>query len=216
MTREFYCFAEMPIPPNWLLFDVLKSVDIGLRTNENIQFEKRPYADVPGHLEEYIRTKDNFNIGNKTYSRAIYRRYNISERSAEWIHKNIGSFSQCSAQLFTQGTAFYPHTDGGKRRYILNYLIKSGGPDVLTQFYQEPGFDAIRDNGQPLNILNSTHLAVIDSICIPEKSWMMLFGKVLHSVTDITESRIQLSIALSTEEFLQMKEKFDLTLQNYG
>ena len=213
--NPYYSFCDLPAPPSWLAFDVVRAAEVGLRTNQNLQFVRRDYADTDEHLAEYRRTQSEFHIGADTYSRAKYRRYNLSERSMLWIAENIGSVSQASSQVFTEGSAFYPHTDGGPRRYILNYLIRSGGP-VNTVFYQEPGQDAVRDTAQPLNILDSNDLIELDRVEIPERTWTVLFGKVLHAVTGISGTRIQLSLALSAEEFVKVKERFGISLKYYG
>lgn len=213
-NNGFYCYGDLPQPPGWLIADVIKSAELGHRFNRNLQFRQRP-ANTDEDFKVFQETQHEFSISDKTYSRASYRRYGLSEASEQWVKENIGEFGECSCQLMRDGTAFLPHTDGGPRRYIINYLIKTGGDNVATQFFIEHGKDLIRD-GVPLHVNNSDQLDLVESVIAPEKSWMIMFGKVIHAVAGLESPRIQLSIALSAEEFLKVKERFNLTLKYYG
>lgn len=204
----------MPEPPGWLIADVIKSAELGHKFNRNLQFRQRS-ANTEEDFRVFQATQHNFNISDKEYSRANYRRYGLSQASIDWIKENIGECGEYSCQLMRDGSAFLPHTDGGPRRYIINYLIKAGGASVATQFFQEPGQDLVRD-GPPLHVNNSENLTLVHSVIAPEKSWMILFGKVIHAVTDLESPRIQLSLALSAEEFLKVKERFGLALNYHG
>jgi hypothetical protein len=134
----------------------------------------------------------------------------------QWVKDNVSAnCSEISAQYIGDGTAFSPHTDGGPRQYILNYLIQAGGEAVETQWWQEAGEDLIRP-GTPLQFPFTDQLELVKSTVFEVGSWSALYGKVIHSVTNVTGKRIALSIAISKEEFAKLKEQYNLELKYYG
>jgi hypothetical protein len=211
--NDFYCYCNLPVPPEWLIEEIKESVDYGYNNNTNMQFEKRPITAEQEKL--FTASKNFFKLEGKNYKRAIYRRYNLSEKAGQWVTDNIGPYSQMGSQLMRDGGSFTPHTDGGPRRYIINYLIDAGGPEVKTQFFEEPGYGLYRE-GPALQLPITGHLKLVRSIVAPEGSWMALFGKVLHAVVDIKSPRIQFSISFSAEEFKNVKEKHGIDLTYHG
>jgi len=208
---DFYSFCNLPALPDWLIAEIRKSIEVGFRLGKNLQFESRPISSV----EADGFKKLSFELDGAEQSRAVYRRYNLSEKAANWVKENVGDFSEVGSQLMRNGSAFTPHTDGGPRRYILNYLVDAGGDSVETQFFLEPGKDIVRE-GVPLQLPNSHELQLLAKVVAPEKSWMVLYGKIVHAVVGITGKRIQLSISFSAEEFKKLKEKHKLELRYYG
>jgi len=215
MTKDtdFFCYCDLPPLPDWFTQEIIDSVEDGYNNNTNLQFEKRPMD--PEQIKQFDASKNFFKMLGRHYKRAIYRRYNLSENAKQWVLDNIGEYSQMGSQLMRNGDAFTPHTDGGPRRYILNYLVESGGAQVETQFLEEPEKGLIRE-GVPIQIPDGSNLVLVKSVVAPEKSWMMIFGKIVHSVVGITGKRIQLSISFSAEEFKKVKEKHKLELTYYG
>lgn len=213
MTNEFYCYCDIPAPPSWLIADVKKSVMHGFKYNQGLQFTSRPMTEQ--NRQELDAHKSEFTLLGNRYTRAVYRRYNISPESEAWIKENIGEYSQAGSQLMINGQAFTPHTDGGPRRYILNYLIQTGGADVKTQFFKEPNHDVVRE-GDPLQLALGDDLELVESVTAPAGTWMALFGKVLHSVVGLETSRVHLSVSFSAEEFAKLKERYSLGLKFYG
>jgi len=59
-------------------------------------------------------------------------------------------------------------------------------------------------------------LQLVKSTVFEVGSWTALYGKVIHSVTNLTGKRIALSIAISKEEFAKLKEQYNLELKYYG
>jgi len=209
--NELYAFCDFPELPDWLVAEIRKSVDVGFHLGKNIQFEKRPITKE----QEQGFKKGLFELSGVGQQRAVYRRYNLSEEAVAWVNNNIGEYSQMGSQLMRNGSAFTPHTDGGPRRYILNYLVDAGGDSVETQFLLERGHDIFRD-GPPMQIPNGDNLELIKTVIAPEKSWMMIYGKVIHAVVGMSTKRIQLSISFSAEEFKKLKDKHNITLKYHG
>jgi hypothetical protein len=208
---ELYSFCDFPELPSWLVAEIKKSVELGFNFGKNLQFDRRPMTKA----EDQGFKRGIFEIAGTGHQRAVYRRYNLSQEAANWVRENIGEYSEVGSQLMRNGSAFTPHTDGGPRRYILNYLLDAGGPAVETQWFCEKGQDLNRD-GPPMQFPDSSKLELVKTTIAPEKSWMMLYGKVIHAVVGITNKRIQLSISFSAEEFKQLKDKHNITLKYYG
>ena len=156
-----------------------------------------------------------FALNGNTQQRAVYRRYHLGEQARAWVTEHIGEYSEMGSQLMRNGSAFTPHTDGGKRRYILNYLIDAGGTGVETQWFCEKGQTLVRDC-QAMQFPNASKLDLIKTVVIPEKTWSMIYGKIIHAVVGMTNKRIQLSISFSAEEFKKLKDKHNIELTYYG
>lgn len=211
---DLYCYCKLPIPPADVIADLRKSVTEGFASGKNLQFLTRSSVTPEQHVQ--LKTKREFDMNGKTYRRAIYRRYDISEESIQWVRDYItDNFGQVGSQLICDGEVFTPHTDGGPREYILNYLVDAGGPAVETQWYQEIGHPLYRP-GIALQYPEATNLELVKSIIIPEGTWTLLYGKVIHSVAEVTDKRVQLSIALSKEEFLKLKKQHGFELTYHG
>lgn len=212
--NDLYCFCDLPKLPQEIIDEIYTSVNEGYATGKNLQFLTR--SSVTPEEREKLITKHKFAMNGKQYKRAIYRRYDISEKAIEWVKKNITpNFGQVGSQLVCDGEVFTPHTDGGPREYILNYLIEAGGPAVETQWYQERGFPLHR-LGRALQYPEAENLDLVKSIIIPEGTWTMLYGKVIHSVAEVTGKRVQISIALSKEEFVRLKATHGFELTYHG
>ena len=205
-TNDFFCTCNMPLPPSGVVAEIVTSI----QNNNDPQFTIR--KSITGQQLKVIHNSSHFTVGNEKYSRAIYRRYNLGKLTDEWIRDSIASeYSQMGSQVMRNGDAFFPHTDGGPRRYILNYLIDTGGEQVETRWYQQPGYNLYRE-GDAMQWPDKSNLNIIHTEIFPVKSWTMLFGKVIHSVVGLTSPRMQLSISFSAEEFLKLKERHGIML----
>jgi len=131
----------------------------------------------------------------------------------EWLYKNINELNNSSittgVQYCTSVTGFVsallPHTDGSARgKYTMLYLIKSGNPKspVTTHWWQQPGEDLVR---LPHTVaLDSTALVEMSQIEIPINSWAMIKTNIIHSVQNITDSRIAISIGVHSDKIAEL------------
>ena len=205
-TNDIFCICDMPLPPSGVVAEIVASI----QTDNNPQFTIR--KTVTDRQLKVIHNSSHFFVGKEKYSRAKYRRYNLGKLTDEWIRDNIASeYSQMGSQVMRNGDAFFPHTDGGPRRYILNYLVDAGGNQVETRWYQQPGYNLYRE-GDAMQWPDNSNLNVVHAEIFPVKSWTMLFGKVIHGVVGLTSPRMQLSISFSAEEFLKLKERHGIML----
>lgn len=130
---------------------------------------------------------------------STYYRYEPGPALRDWIRDVIHPDITTVGLQIIQGTdIFQCHTDTNFRRYIINYLVKSGGTNATTVFYQEHGFPAEQDVKKYINDYST--IDVIDSVVVPEKTWFAINGQVLHGVTNLQSPRIAVSLGISNSE----------------
>ena len=119
---------------------------------------------------------DSFNSGNRKYERQV-NTYVWSDESNEkinsWGQENICSDMYYAFQLMTGSLPI--HKDNGTK-IKLNYLIDTGGDNVVTTFYDDD---------------QTTELA---SYNIPVNKWHLFKADTYHSVSNITPGQIRFSI----------------------
>lgn len=207
-TNDFYCVCNLPAIPDPLIKIIVDSA------GKSPQYDGTKRVSAEAHKELFDGV--GLEIDGKQYTRATYRRFNVPELVSKWVSKNIcEDFSQIGVHLMASGGAFSPHTDGGPRMYILNYLIHTGGDNVETKFWQEKGQSLVRE-GPAMQYSNADNLDLVSSVVVSKGTWSALYGKVIHSISNITGSRIALTIGLSREQFLALKEKHNLDLKYYA
>jgi hypothetical protein len=87
------------------------------------------------------------------------------------------------------------HVDIKDRRFAINYLLDTGGPNVTTSIY---------DNGTDLNL--------IESVCIEPFRWHSIKTDEWHGVSNLTPESKRLAISVSsngTRAFDKMLEFLD-------
>lgn len=211
---SFFCLCQFPALPENISNLVVTSAIEGVANGKNTQFITRS-SITPEQVKAFNSTRQ-LVLNNKIYKRAYYRRYDTDDQVAIWIRENITpNFSQVGSQIIYDGGAFSPHTDGGPREYILNYLIDPGGTNVETQWFIESGKDLQRP-GDALQYPDPSSLKKVKSTCFPKGSWSLLYGKIIHAVAGVDGQRVQLSIALPKEEFKRLKDLYNLDLKYYG
>lgn len=130
---------------------------------------------------------------------ATYYRYEPGQALEDWVRDCIHSDVATVGLQIVQGTdIFQAHTDTNFRRYIFNYLVKSGGANATTVFYQEHGFSVEQDVKKYIHDYST--MDVIESVVVPEKTWFSINGQVLHGVTNLESSRIAISLGIASAE----------------
>ena len=132
-----------------------------------------------------------------------YNRYRVSDSIYQWVVANVDSTIRNNMQvgiqtfrpLQTDPAAWSPHTDGPRGQYILNYLIDTGGDNVLTKWYHEVGQPLVRPPG--ITLKSFRNLNEVHSEHIAQDTWFCLYSRVLHTVVNIERPRIALSIGLN-------------------
>lgn len=85
--------------------------------------------------------------------------------------------------------------------YKFFYIIKDGGPDCVTTWYQEQGKplcreSETRDFEHMVHCTDYARLTVIDSARLPVKQWIFFNTQILHGVENISEMRASIQISV--------------------
>lgn len=222
----FYSLVDLPHPPQDIIDSVIKTAEENYANGDtNAQFLTRP-SITDEQMLQYMSTRLSI-IEGKAYLRADYRRYLVEDKVKQWFEENVTTdYNQIGSQLMTNnggepypdttfGGIFTPHTDGSIRKYVLNYIIKNGSDKAENLWLSEPHKKLVRE-GEPIQFPDSESLKVIKSVILPERSWCMLYGKIIHTVRNLQTNRIQISVGFSQEQFDKLREKFKIDLKNYG
>jgi len=211
----FFCLVDMPQPPQEVLDSIRDTALENYRNGDtNVQFATRP-AVTDEQMMRFHRTRNTI-LEGKLQIRADYKRYLVDDVVVNWFNENItDNYNQIGSQLMNNGQMFCPHTDGEIRKYILNYTVQRGGDDVENVWLVEPGHPVVRP-GEPIQFPDTDHLRVIKTTRLPERSWCVLYGKIIHTSRNIETERIQLSVAFSEDQFIELKKKFDIDIKMYG
>ena len=120
----------------------------------------------------------------------------------QWVRKNITNDFEDAGVNWTIITerpnnldqvSTGAHTDTS-RDFTLIYLLKTGGNHVQTVFYQEtdqPLLRRPRTHGEDL-----TKLTKLVQIEIPLHTWFIIDSRILHSVENLTHSRVAFQVGL--------------------
>ena len=135
---------------------------------------------------------------------SVYKRYFVSSDIFDWLASNIPvklpiDVKKIGIQTFQSmknSTSYSPHTDGPRGQYILNYLIDTGGNNVLTKWYQEAGHSLIRE--PDLTLESFQNLTETHSEHIAQGTWFCLHSRILHTVVNIERPRISLCVGLES------------------
>jgi hypothetical protein len=211
---DFFCLCNFPKLPEDIKQLVIDSASRGIKGGAELQFLTR--SSVTPDQRKAFNSSKTFTMNNTVYSRAWYRRYEVDQKVIDWVHNNISeNCGQIGSQIIYNGDSFSPHTDGGPREYILNFNIIPGGNEVQTLWFKDPDHPLVRE-GDPVQYPDPSHLELVKSTSVPTNEWCLLYGKIVHAVSGVTDQRIHLSIALSKEEFKRLKERYNLDLKYYG
>lgn len=128
--------------------------------------------------------------------------YILDQRCLDWCRQNIhqtvidARYSSTRPGLPRSG----PHTDR-TRNFTMLYLLRTGGPDHRTVFYQQlGGYPVVRES--KIRVNHYDDLLEIESVQIPLQTWTMFNSSVIHSVENISQGRdsIQLNLDIIPNE----------------
>lgn len=117
----------------------------------------------------------------------------------DWLKQNISPYVTNNASVLESSHGIFPmHID--KRKYALNYLIDTGGDNVITSWHQEHGKPIFRTGkvrGKQVgddNLIWTHNTDLLDSVKIEKHKWYLIRTNVLHSVSHIFGTRKGISI----------------------
>ena len=123
----------------------------------------------------------------------------------QWVRENIVTdFSDTGVRIcFDNGSSIQgPHVDRPFGKYKIYYLITPGGEKVVTSWYKEKNCPLFRERNTVVN--DYSYLEIVDSIQIPTGRWILFNTNILHDVTGLESTRMNLVVTLpNSHEFVQ-------------
>jgi hypothetical protein len=158
-------------------------------TNSNTESS---YINVGDHYRHRTLIKDNQSMQSRCQIAC-----NMDQDWIAWVNTNITSgWLETGVRISNvNGSKVHgPHTDPPVEKYKLYYLLKEGGNNVLTCWYQE--------HNQPLTRLAGTTVCdysqvnKIDQLTIPKCQWILFNTNILHGVENVIDQRVNLTVTL--------------------
>jgi hypothetical protein len=197
MTQESWCYKFTDYPP--LPDHLVKYINNMFDDNGNCRDQKnKSYVFHPTHV-----VKDGV---KKTSPGANWDRYNMSDELESWLRTNVVSnFVNCGIIVIKNTDRIVPHTDH-TRPYVLIYYTDTGGENVQTTYYQEPGKSRVIEFFYPSQDVD--RLTVLDQTIIPAHTWVLTHADILHGVAVMTGPRIGIQMDISHELLDKVRPHF--------
>ena len=148
----------------------------------------------------------NFIKDGKILSSCSYITANAQhELLTSWFAENLPEFAELKRiyQIQTSrsptGGTHIVHSDIN-RIFALNYIVDTGGDNVLTSWYKEKNKPLRRSKSSggrqtDSGAVDYNNLELLESVNFEEHKWYLIATDILHDVDNITGSRSSLSIA---------------------
>lgn len=131
----------------------------------------------------------------KEYHNGFLTRYKL-ENVYDWIKENItDQFDEVSAQIIERGSSTGPHTDR-LRKWHLFYVFETGGDNVETVWYQEPGQPLWQDVFKVYD--DYARLKELHRCVLPANTWILFNSRIIHDVQNMTGTRKTLTVDFTT------------------
>ncbi len=187
---KYFTYHDYPVLPEFIKQEILEIVDSNPvvcevllpQIKENIDWSKNlglPLSEVDKHTSNFLV-------------------YDVSENISNWISKNIPEkYKQININSIVNGTHLVPHIDE-KRTRAVNYVIETGGSNVITSFYK------VKKKYQHLEATTRTYiprhkLTTIEKITIKKESWHSLAVQNIHDVRNIKIGKRRIILTLSID-----------------
>ena len=185
-TWTFQILPHLPHPPKWLI----KKIDDSFRPKQEA------FSQVSSsHLE----IKEDSDWKNQSYNWIQPMASNKNKRChfepefLAWIRENITpTFQESNSGVMFFDEPQLPHTDL-TRDYVLLYNLRPGGKNPILSFWHEEKEELYRD--RMVTSKRGAHLRLIDSIQGPFDCWYLMNTRILHSVENVEELRLNLQIS---------------------
>jgi hypothetical protein len=138
----------------------------------------------------------------------------VNNKLISWLKENIPDvvsrfniLYQTQFSLDNTPSTHIVHTDR-LRLTALNYIIDTGGSDVVTSWYKEEGMNLHRLQKTPGSQSDSgavdyKNLQLLESVNLEKNTWYIIDTRILHDVDNITGTRKSISISFSHRKFLE-------------
>jgi hypothetical protein len=131
----------------------------------------------------------------------------------EWLITNIPEccksmiLAQIQESTTTLESTHIVHSDI-ERKSALNYIIDTGGENVVTSWYKEKEKNLYRNKisggmQSDSGFINYQNLEILDSTKFEKNAWYALDVEVLHDVDYIVDFRRSITLAFSHKNYLK-------------
>jgi hypothetical protein len=125
------------------------------------------------------------------------KRHRFNETFTNWIAENITpEFQHKNSGVMFFDEMQLPHTDL-TRDFVLLYNLKNGGDKAKICFWQEENKEVYRERMLALN--RGSHLKLLDEMQSHENCWYLINARVLHSVENVSDLRVNLQISFEND-----------------
>lgn len=145
-----------------------------------------------------------------SYTAPRILRGKFSDEFESWVKDNITQTFKDAGIAYFPGTVNTPscggHTDA-TRDYVLIYNANQGGPNAELCYWQEDGQPLVRERAtQGITTKNLKLIAAERKLA---DTWYLLNTRIIHSLENITEPRINFQISFDTEIPPEVLKYFD-------
>jgi hypothetical protein len=200
MIEKVFLYAELDLPPipEQLLIDA---------GEPNIVQDSK---DIGYGLEHF---KNGERIFGLAYKKGIFKHAPL----LKWLKDNkipgAGNTDEVAMQIQTAGTHII-HSDIA-RIYALNYVIETGGKDVVTRWFQEKNMPLRRSKDRgwkqaDTGVVKYDDCQVLGQLTCEKHKWYLIAVDILHDVGVITETRKSISFNFVNPSILNLVKKTNL------
>ena len=145
---------------------------------------------------------------NKILTACEYIHGHLSYRPLiDWLLKNVPGINQdqIKGQIQSSGTHIV-HSDI-RRFAALNYIVDTGGENVITSWYQEKNKPLKRNKTiskqqSDEGFVDYNNLEILDSVKFEKNKWYLIDVSVLHDVDNIETFRKSITISIRKKDDL--------------
>lgn len=218
MIQDYYHYLNLPAPP-FSYDDVI---------TEEVLFRRKIPEGVGFGIPQGDGTFQNVTTYSRLYATPIANSW-VSNTIPELTGhiREVGIQTHENSDRKNGRMAEFPiHTDGKRGRHVLCYLYETGGTNPETVWWQEENKPILRESGiynevnpahfdrvvgtPGLHKLDHNSIKELARVSFKKHAWNLLRADVLHSLHNVENMRIGLTIGFSNDEV------FNMLVDKYG
>ena len=157
-----------------------------------------------------------FKKGNRTLTSCAYAKWTVTHQPlSDWVKKTVPAWPESEPLTIQKNmpngtdtdTTFPVHHDV-RRMFALNYVISTGGDNVITSWYQDNTQSLVRSLNKPPGVQSDSgpvdyeDCQLLSSVCCKPGCWYLISTIVLHDVDHVDSERSAVTIPYFTEHIV--------------
>lgn len=159
-------------------------------------------------LSDYSRLKTDSDNDIRIGTPSKFLGIHITGELLDWLKTNISedainySIAWYTANSPTDNTLREHHHDL-TRKYVMMYILETGGDDVRTEFFKIDGYPLELDciNKHPGWGKGNYKLTHLDGVKFEPHTWYLMNAKICHSITNLVGERIAIQLSFNDDNF---------------